>query len=121
MVIKHNDSMKQPTEAWSNESTEKLKDKLFEVLNNKSDSNEGTKQLKCDLEHQRNNLIEKWAKELRYTQPPSQGHTSTARWPCYSALRISSGTQNLVYRDPHLTLKLCQVREFLAPMRDKFI
>ena len=23
-------------------------------------------------------------------QPPSQGHTSTARWPCYSALRISS-------------------------------
>ena len=23
-------------------------------------------------------------------QPPSQGHTSTARWPCYSALRFSS-------------------------------
>ena len=31
------------------------------------------------------------------TQLPSQGHTNTARWPCYSALRISSGTQNLVY------------------------
>ena len=27
-----------------------------------------------------------------------------------SALRISFGTQNLVYRDPHLTLKLCEVR-----------
>ena len=29
------------------------------------------------------------------------------------------GPQNLVYRDPHLTLKLCQVRGFLAPMKDK--
>ena len=26
---------------------------------------------------------------LNLIQPPSQGHTSTASWPCYSALRIS--------------------------------
>ena len=31
------------------------------------------------------------------------------------------GHQSLVYRDPHLALKLFQVRGFLAPMRDKFI
>ena len=60
-------------------------------------------------------------KRARLTQPPSQGHTSTARWPYYSALIISSGTQNLMYRDPRLTPRLCQVRGFLAPMRNKFI
>ena len=29
-------------------------------------------------------------KNVSNSQPPSQGHTSTARWPCYSVLRLSS-------------------------------
>ena len=32
--------------------------------------------------------MNKWKHE--WMQPPSQSHTSTARWPCYGALRISS-------------------------------
>ena len=35
--------------------------------------------------------------------------------------RKLGGPATVVYRDPHLTLKLCQVQGFLAPIGNKFI